>query len=299
MNNKLEISPSSANNRIHDVSLSVITLTRNRAHMLALCLGSLVGQLGKKDEIVIIDNNSTDPTYEVVRSLQSELPIHYYKSSITGYPRLYNLAIKKSTKEILVFLDDDCVASSNYISAVRQAHREHIDAVIQGQTHSLPRHNIYAEIMGDHYQNWLEANRLSDGTLRTFDNKNASLPRTLIEKYGVFLDELIEGSEDVELGIRLRRHEVEIIFDPRVIAYHHERLTFMGFLQQHLRIARSEGILDKALAQEDKIHMLYAPKLYLHIKGALVREIQYLTQGRLRGALLLPILGGESIPIFG
>lgn len=275
-------------NRKH--SLSVITLTRNRAPMLAQCLGSLVGQLGSEDEIIIVDNGSTDSTRDVVLQFQTRLPIRYYTSLRAGYPALYNFAIEKNTKEVLVFLDDDCVASKNYISAVRIAHKKHRGAVIQGKTYSLPRHNIYAEIMGDHYQNWLQVNKISKNTIRTFDNKNASVPRTTLQKYGIFFEGLVLGSEDIELGIRLRHHGVKIFFDPSIIAYHHERPTFTGFLQQHLRIARSEGKLDKQLELQDKQHMLYQPKLFLHMQSALRRETVYLRQRRIRDFFLLPAL---------
>lgn len=271
-------------------SLSVITLTRNRAPMLTLCLGSLVGQLDSEDEIIIVDNGSTDTTKDVILQFQTRLPIRYFTSLRAGYPALYNVAIKKSTKKALVFLDDDCVASKNYISAVRQARDKHKDAVIQGQTYSLPRHNIYAEIMGDHYQNWLQINKTNSMEMRVFDNKNASVSRSTLQKYGMFFERLVLGSEDIELGIRLRHHGLKIVFDPSIVVYHHERSTLAGFLQQHLRIAKSEGVLDRCLKDENKIHMVNVRKLALHVKSAFGREMLYLVQGRICDFFLLPIL---------
>lgn len=271
-------------------SVSLITLTKNRALYLRLCFKSLIGQLHDKDEIVVLDNGSTDETPEVIKKYQKMLPLLYIRSREVGYPKLYNQAIKNSSNEIVVFLDDDCIAGRSFIQAVKRSHSSHKNCVVQGKTYSLPKNNIYAEIMGDHYQNWLHVNTMGNGEMRVFDNKNASVPRKVLTQHGGFLDSLVFGSEDIELGIRMRHRGVKIFFDPSVVAYHHERSTLAGFLQQHLRIARSEGVLDRRLADENKIHMLSIQKLAFHVKSAFLREVLYLVQGRIRDFFLLPIL---------
>ena len=187
-------------------------------------------------------------------------------------------------------MDDDCIASKNYIAATRRAHHKYKNAVIQGLTYSLPRGNIYAEIMGDHYQNWLRVDTLTGNQMRTFDNKNASVARAVLGVRGGFSDDLTHGSEDIDLGIRLRKKGIKIFLEPSIIAYHHERSTFRGFWSQHLRIAKSEGILDQRLSNKDKIRMLHGRKTLLNATSAVRREINYLRAGRIKDFFLLPPL---------
>ncbi len=61
-------------------------------------------------EILVIDNNSTDNTHDVVMSLVSEsgVPIRYVHEPVQGIPYARNRAIEESlNSEILVFIDDD------------------------------------------------------------------------------------------------------------------------------------------------------------------------------------------------
>lgn len=272
------------------MTLSVLIITKSRAQLLSGALSSLVGQLEECDEIIIVDNASTDATPSIVKTFTRKLHIKYHLSNVHGYPRLYNQAIKKSSRDILVFFDDDCVAAPGFISAIKLAHHKHPRTLIQGLTHSLPLNNIYAEIMGEHYQNWLKSNLLPDGVgLRTFDNKNASIPRALLIQHGLFNETLSTGSEDIELGHRLRAQGIPIRLDSTIVAYHHERDNLKDFLLQHYRIARSEATLDR---KSDTTHRIGIMPLRarLHIHSAINKEIALIKSGRYNDAALLPVL---------
>lgn len=271
------------------MNVSVLIITKNRSQLLSIALSSLVGQLSVKDEIIIIDNTSTDATPSIIKSFAHKLHIKYYLSAAHGYPRLYNQAIKRSSCDILVFFDDDCIATPNFIPAIKAAHRKYPHTLIQGLTHSLPKNNLYAEIMGDHYQNWLKSNLLPDKLhLHTFDNKNASIPRTFLLKHGLFNENLTIGSEDIELGFRLYSLGVPILLDRTIIAFHHERDNLKDFLFQHYRIAKSEALVDQKLVHK---HIGLVPtRAWQHLSSNIKKEIALVNSGRYNDAIILPIL---------
>lgn len=271
-------------------TLSIITLTRNRAKLLSLNLESLIGQVTHRDEIIIIDNGSTDNTKSVIRAFAKKLPIRAYRVSRGKYPHLYNAGITYAKKDVVVFLDDDCIAGPAFLPRIRKAHASRPNIAIQGMTHSIPKGNIYAEIMGDHYRHFIATNTLSDSHLRILDNKNASIPRKLVVSVDGFCEELDCGSEDIEFGIRLRSSGVTILFDPTIIAYHHERTTYKEFVAQHLRFARCEGHLDRLLPPQERMGLVRIPKLKLQIHSAFAREYSYIKTGKIKEALILPFL---------
>lgn len=270
-------------------TLSIITVTKNRSALLKKCLTSLTGQCKKGDEIIVVDA-STDDTPQVVATLAKKLPIRYIRYLKTGYPAFYNEAARKARGDILVFFDDDCVASPSFLTRVRAAHRRYPNSVIQGLTHSIPRGNLYVDIMGDHYKNWLAMMTITGNEMKSFDSKNASLPRELFWKHKGLSPRMHRGSEDIELGLRLRRHGIHIYLDRSVIAYHHERTTLSGFIAQHRRFAASEGYLDRVVPKADRLGVVPTKKLLLHIRSFFRRELLFIRTNEWGNALLLPFL---------
>jgi len=258
-------------------SLSILILTKNRADLLKRCLDSLTGQLGHNDEIIVIDNDSHDNTWALLAKYKQIIPVKPYKTDIRGYSQLYNFAIRKSNKKVLVFFDDDCVASKNYIDSIRIMHRLNPGILVQGNTFSIPKNNVYAQIMGDHYRNWLTINHCSKNEMKTFDNKNAFIEKSILQHYGFFSELFRGGSEDIELGQRLRQRGIKILFCKNMVAYHHERTTLKDFLRQHYRIARSERLITKEYL--GTFHFgLVEKKFALHTRSAASRWMLYMRQ---------------------
>lgn len=271
------------------LTLSVITVTKNRSALLSLCLTSLIGQCRNGDEIIIVDASSDD-TPNLVARLAKQLPIKYIRYLKPGYPAFYNKAARVAKGDILVFYDDDCVASPNFLDSIRQAHTKHPGCVLQGLTHSIPRGNLYVDIMGDHYKNWLAAMTIKGNEMKSFDSKNASMPRSLFWQHHGFSPAMHRGSEDIELGMRMRRDGIRVLLIRSIVAYHHERTTLISFLAQHQRFAQSEGYLDHVLLPSERLGVIPHKKLILHIQSFVRREISLVCNGRLCDALLLPFI---------
>jgi GT2 family glycosyltransferase len=264
----------------------------DRASSLERCLSSLVCQITKHDEVlVLLDAHSKDASEDVLKKYKKRMPLIYYKTPIRGYPKLYNLAIQKSNKNILVFINDDCHVDASFIASIKQAHKKHPNTVIQGMTYSLPKNNVYAEIMGDNYQNWITTNMLDGSSqMKTIDNKNVSVPRDVFDRVGGYDEKFLKGSEDIEFGKRLVREKIPIWLDSSIVVYHYERNTFSGFVHQHVRIGHSESIVDRSVPQRDRIGLFSWQKIMLHIRSAVCREVTYLRELRFRDFLLLPFL---------
>lgn len=102
------------------MKLSVIICTYNRANYIPGLFKSLVTQTCDKlnYEIVFVNNNSKDNTEEICKQFQIEnkgITFKYFNETKQGLSFARNRGIKESTGEILVFIDDDAIASENYL----------------------------------------------------------------------------------------------------------------------------------------------------------------------------------------
>jgi len=113
----------SINGQFNLSKISVVIPTYNRAphpaeqdsNPLGWCLESLLTQKHSGlDEIIIVDDASTDYTEEIVSDFsdKSDIPIVYLRNSQNlGSSISRNIGVRESKNNLIMFLDDDCVFS--------------------------------------------------------------------------------------------------------------------------------------------------------------------------------------------
>jgi glycosyltransferase involved in cell wall biosynthesis len=89
----------------NNLNLSVIIPTYNRAGMICRAIDSVISQLTVDDEIIVIDDGSTDGTEESLNKVRDR--IIYRRISHGGAGRARNEGIKIAHNDLIAFLDSD------------------------------------------------------------------------------------------------------------------------------------------------------------------------------------------------
>ena len=103
--------------------LSVIICTFNRSYVLEDCLDSLLKVQSQHfiKEILVVDNNSTDNTKELVARFQQQSNlISYVFEPKQGLSNARNTGVDRSSSEWLLFLDDDAKISDASILEIEK-----------------------------------------------------------------------------------------------------------------------------------------------------------------------------------
>ena len=87
--------------------VSVIIPTYNYAHFLPECIDSVLAQTVLPDEIVIVDDGSTDNTPEIIKPYLSHSLIKYIRTENSGVSSARNLAIMEASGDLIGILDSD------------------------------------------------------------------------------------------------------------------------------------------------------------------------------------------------
>ena len=119
--------------------ISVVIPTYNRAKLLKECLTSLCKQEYKNFEVIVVDDGSKDQTKEIVDSFKKNLDIKYIFQENKGPACARNLGIKMASGDIVAFIDDDCIASRQWLKAINEAFDGQIGGV-EGKT--IPKHAL-------------------------------------------------------------------------------------------------------------------------------------------------------------
>ena len=100
------------------LGITVGVITRNRAGDLAEMLDSLIRQRRPPDEVLVVDNGSTDRTQAVLEEFRNRLPLRCHFLAGADIPGARNLVIEKAAHEIVSFIDDDCISEPEWLAAI-------------------------------------------------------------------------------------------------------------------------------------------------------------------------------------
>lgn len=240
-------------------SVSVIIPSFNRAGYIAKTLQSALGQSYKDKEIIVIDDGSTDNTYEAIRPYLDK--IIYYKNKTNGGPPVArNLGLKLAKGRYIAFLDsDDLWLPGKLDIQVEYLDRNEEIGLLFTDMEIFQEddkgHKIIVETVR------LENNDLSFASLfrcNFIPTLTVMFRRECIEKVGLF-DESMEIAEDYEMWLRIRRfyefghiprvlakyrlHEGNIVGKDREKALHWNIITIKKILERYPEIEK-ELVMD-------------------------------------------------------
>lgn len=100
---------------------SVIICTFNRGHLLPRALDSVLAQSEKSWEVIVVDDGSTDNTFDVVRPyLQLTPNIRYMAHCNRGLALSRNVGIAAAIGEYVTFLDSDDWYAEDHLASRRE-----------------------------------------------------------------------------------------------------------------------------------------------------------------------------------
>lgn len=115
-----------------DPQVSAIICTHNRDQYLGLAIDSLLSQSFTDFEVVVVDNASSDRTREVVEARLSDPRLKYVYEPTTGLSVARNTGAKAACSAILAYLDDDAIATSDWLQHLYEAYQKNEKLAIAG-----------------------------------------------------------------------------------------------------------------------------------------------------------------------
>lgn len=232
------------------LSASVLICTFNRAGLLRETLESLRSITARRPwSVVVVDNNSTDETRDVVNQLGATFPVtlEYVFEPRQGKSYALNTGLDRCEGDVILFTDDDVRVSADWLDAGCEALEAHEELDYTGG----PVRPLWATAPPA----WLDRTR-GDlwGTLAILDygdapfvfeerqrvplGANMAVRRRLIERIGGFHPELgrrgrsLLGQEQAEFFARGRASGARGRYVPAMEVHHHvpaARLTKQYF----------------------------------------------------------------------
>jgi len=220
--------------------ISVVIPTFNRSEYLKLALQSLTEQTISRNEFeVIVNDGSDDNTIEICEIFQSKLNLKCFTIENSGISSAKNLGLFCSTAPVCFFFDDDDIAHEDLLREHIASHSKYPEenVAILGYTTWSSKIKIsylmhYITDVGYNlfYYKDFENEQELDNTF--FWGGRSSCKKSFLAKNGVFNQGFRFGSEDIELGFRLKKYGLKVIYNENAISYMARPLTFEQFCKR-------------------------------------------------------------------
>ncbi|MGH7629365.1 MAG: glycosyltransferase [Gemmatimonadales bacterium] len=115
--------------------ITVAICTWNRSALLRATLQrmtELAAPAGVTWELLVVDNNSTDDTRNVVAAFEARLPIRYLFEPTPGKSNACNLAAREARGRYILWTDDDVLVAPDWLTAYCRAFARWPDAAVFG-----------------------------------------------------------------------------------------------------------------------------------------------------------------------
>jgi len=221
--------------------VSAVIPSHNRAHMLARALQSVLRQSRPPDEILLVDDGSSDATADLVRGFPS---VRYVYQDQGGVSSARNFGAREAQGDWIAFLDSDDewlpeklatqIAALETHPGMRICHTEEIWVRHGRRVNAMRKH---AKAGGRIFLRCLP--------LCVISPSSVLLERRLLEELGGF-DESLPACEDYDLWLRVcARYPVLFLDNPLIIKYggHTDQLSQRHWGMDRYRIQSLEKLV--------------------------------------------------------
>ena len=246
--------------------ISVIIPTYNRAHLLPRALDSILSQSCLPNEIIVVDDGSTDDTSVLMTSVYPE--IVFIQQSNTGVSCTRNVGIKRASGDWIAFLDSDDEWFPEKLGVQMNALYKNPELKICHTNEIWIRNGTRVNPKKKHerFGGWIFQKCLP---LCCISPSSVIIHKSIFDEAGLFDDSLLV-CEDYDLWLRITARNPVLYIEKQLLRKyggHNDQLSRKYWGMDRFRIKSLEKIIySKELSESDEnAAKKYSPKKYIFL----------------------------------
>ena len=224
-------------------NISIIVLNYNNKNVIFHCIKTLK-QYQKKYgyEIIVVDNQSDDGSYEL---LQKEKGILLYRNSKNGCSSGRNLGVKNATKDYMLFLDSDqWILHSNWLDPYFEIFEQYQNVGAIGWAGGWFKSNGFTYLTTDDFEfRYMPPAGLARNDIGYLGSGGMMLSKKMFQEINGF-DEYYDPTcyEDTDISLKIRNHGRELLYCPYLGIGHKPHQTTKNGSDAHTKLIAEKGI---------------------------------------------------------
>lgn len=212
---------------------SVIVPVYNRVDEINDLLESLSAQTCRDFEVIIVEDGSTEPCGDLVRSFAGKVDVRYFYKPNEGRSIARNYGIDRSSGDYLVFFDSDCVIPRDYFAILSaELDRQPLDC-FGGPDAAHESFTPVQKAISFAMTSFLTTGGIRGGKVQM----EKFVPRSFNMGYSRKVYDTVGGfremfSEDIDMSTRIRQAGFSIGLIHPAHVFHKRRVDFARFWRQ-------------------------------------------------------------------
>ena len=255
------------------------------------CLeGIRIQDFNKPFELIVVESGNDPEVKQIMDSFPNAILIS--SPVLLNRAAARNVGAKKASSDFLVFLDADCVPSSNWISEMYSSIKNNYEIVVGAIINLYPFHPVAS------VDNLLQfpdfQKRRSSNNISHFSGTNFGITKQLFIEVDGYNDELILGEDIIFSESAINKCKDKIYFNKEMIVKHAGRKGFKDFKKHNIDFGFYRGFLGLKISSSEMHlnHLKFYP-VYFAIKRFIyisIRTIQWNPIGTLRIIFYFPFV---------
>jgi len=216
--------------------VSVIIPSYNSERTIIGCLQGLERQSFSNFEAIIVDDESTDKSLELISEFKkkSRLKIKILKRKHLGPAAARNLGAKKSKAGIIAFLDSDCIPKKEWLERIIKPLKEKNVAVVSCAYKTENNYSLIARYVG--YEIAFRHERMQKKEISVLGSYATAFNKKYFFSAGGFNEEFkVASSEDFYLSHKLYAGGKKLVFLENVFVGHFHPDSLQKYLKQQFK----------------------------------------------------------------
>jgi len=284
--------------------ISVVICTLNRPFFLKKCIDSILSNRYKNYEIIVVGQGIDEtPKKVIAENFGGNARIQYMHTDIVGLSHARNVGCNSAKGEVIAFIDDDAVATTNWLQGYAEAFQniDPIPAIVGGMIEPVWETAKPLWYPTDR-QFLLGIYNIGD-TIQPFPETdlpigaNFAILKSVVEEIGGFDTEVgfdssrknsMIAGEDSLIGLKVRAANYPLYYQPKAKVFHHVstvKLSRKYFLKRHFWEGVTRMVLEDRNGPAPRQHM--RGNFFWHFKSIMKNGSKFI-------AMLLPTEGNSS-----
>jgi GT2 family glycosyltransferase len=231
--------------------VSVIVTTFNRRPVLLRTLDALVAQTWNDFEVIVVDDGSRDDTWTELQRWRDAHPgalgLKMFTQQNTGQGIARNNGLEHADGELVLFIGDDIIPDPDFVEQHVRRHRElGVPCAVVGYTdweRSAMQVTPLLEYVNEagHQFGYRYMKDGDDVPYTCFYTSNVSLPREILGPRPFDPEFRTYGWEDVEVGYRLNKRGLRIVYNRQARARHLHPMDLGDFYRRQIKVGGGIG----------------------------------------------------------